>query len=225
MSILRVNTSESSIGLPSADEARGHAQDCPAALGANQHDSAEARAYGAAFVKTLGPGSPTWENLGPLARNGWASRHDQSCVKRHDWRLSWSAVREGWREAGGAFDLVLRATKADVYLTEPIAPARGEHVFDAFGEPAGRVKAARRRLSSCAALCARRVRPIQRDSWPGRLSLRIGRTERAAWLKGLETAEAAGLLQRQSVAWRGPRAGFIQHSEKRCLTVAVGGLN
>lgn len=55
MSIPRINTSERSIGQPSADEARGHAQDCPAALCANQHDWAEARAYGAAFVKILGP--------------------------------------------------------------------------------------------------------------------------------------------------------------------------
>jgi hypothetical protein len=175
MSIPRINTSERSIGQPSADEARGHAQDCPAALGANQHDWAEARAYGAAFVKILGPGSPTWENLGPLARNGWASRHDQSCDKRHDWRLSWSAVREGWREAGGAFDLVPRATKSDVCLTEPIAPARGAHVFDAFGEPAGRVIAVRDGDFLLARPLARDVYvPFSAIRWPGRLSLRIG---------------------------------------------------
>jgi hypothetical protein len=68
-------------------------------------DCHEVRAYAAGFVKILGPGGQTWENMAPLIRNGWAVRHDQMiCVARHDWRLSWPAAREGWRDAGGAFD-------------------------------------------------------------------------------------------------------------------------
>jgi hypothetical protein len=126
-----------------AGEARDRAAASPAAPGAEQRDCAEARAYGAAFVKVLGPGSPTWDAIGPLVRSGWASRHDQSCDPRHDWRLSWAAVREGWREAGGVFDPPPPATATDTPTAEPIVPAPGARVFDAFGDPAGRVKAVR----------------------------------------------------------------------------------
>jgi hypothetical protein len=69
-----------------------------------ERDCAEVRAYAAGFVKILGPVGQTWENMAPLMRNGWAVRHDEVCVRRHDWRLSWPAARDGWREAGGAFD-------------------------------------------------------------------------------------------------------------------------
>src|SRR5690348_4563809 len=59
-----------------------------------ERDIREVRAYAAGFVRSIGPGGQTWENTAPLIRDGWAVRHDQVCVARHDWRLSWPAARE-----------------------------------------------------------------------------------------------------------------------------------
>jgi hypothetical protein len=138
-----------------------------------ERDRREVRAYAAGFVKTLGAGGQTWENMAPLIRNGWAVRHDQVCVARHDWRLSWPAARDGWREAGGAFDAPL--PPMEIPPIELVIPVIGAHVYDAFGEPAGRVKAVR----DADFLLAR---PLARDVyvsfsaiiWPGREALRIG---------------------------------------------------
>jgi hypothetical protein len=103
----------------------------------------EAFSYGAAFVPVFA--SRTWEAVAELVRNGWASRYDQVGDAREDWRLSWPAVREGWQAAGGAFapaqaNQPLQPTTSE---PEPTPPAIGTFVFDAFGEPAGRVKAVR----------------------------------------------------------------------------------
>jgi hypothetical protein len=138
-----------------------------------ERDRAEARVYAAGFVKTLGPGGQTWENMAPLIRNGWAVRHDQNCVSRHDWRLSWSAAREAWREAGGAFDRPAPPTETP--SVDLIIPTTGAHVYDGFGEPAGRVKAVRDGDFLLARSLARDVYvPFSAIVWPGREALRIG---------------------------------------------------
>jgi hypothetical protein len=136
-------------------------------------DRREVRAYAAGFVKALGPGGQTWENMAPLIRNGWAVRHDQVCVARHDWRLSWPAAREGWHEAGGAFDPPL--ARKEIPRLELIIPAIGAQVYDAFGEPAGRVKAVRGGDFLLARPLARDVYvPFSAIIWPGRETVRIG---------------------------------------------------
>jgi hypothetical protein len=63
-------------------------------------DIAEARAYGtqaAALPEWLGR---SWAHVAPLLAAGWAGRHAEVCCKRHDWRLSFPAVRAGWHDAG-----------------------------------------------------------------------------------------------------------------------------
>lgn len=62
------------------------------------HDHATARAYGQKAAATPGLSEQPWEDVAPLLRAGWASRHAETCPTpdRHDWRLSWTAVQEGW---------------------------------------------------------------------------------------------------------------------------------
>jgi hypothetical protein len=111
----------------------------------NERDRREALAYGAAFVPAFG--SRTWDDVAELVRNGWASRYDQVSDARQDWRLTWPAAREGWQAAGGQFAPAV-ADQQSLPTTlerENTPPTVGTFVFDAFGEPAGRVKAARDR--------------------------------------------------------------------------------
>ena len=39
----------------------------------------------------------------PLLRSGWAGGQVEICptAARHEWRLNWPAVRDGWIGAGG----------------------------------------------------------------------------------------------------------------------------
>jgi hypothetical protein len=131
------------VGRTPANESRVQFVESAVAPTATQHDCTEARTYGASFVTILGHSSLNWEAIEPLARAGWASRHDQFCAPRHDWRLSWPAVRAGWREAGGPFDPPPPITTTHTPAAEPIIPTPGTHVFDAFGEAAGRVNVVR----------------------------------------------------------------------------------
>jgi hypothetical protein len=169
--------------------------DNPAPQSAEQRDCADARAYGAAFVKVLGPGSPTWEALGPLVRNGWASRHNQVCEPSHDWRLSWPAVRDGWRAASGAFDPPRPATTTETPVAQLIPPEPGAHVFDAFGETAGRVKVVRDSDFLLGRSLARDVYvPFSAILWPGQRALRIGVTNAQLGTMGWERPKLLGLF-------------------------------
>jgi hypothetical protein len=89
-------------------------------------------------------------------RAGWASRHAEVCAYSHDWRLSWPAVEEGWRAAGGQFapprvgsGAPSRTAGATGLSDEPaFAGERVQvkmQVYDAFGEPVGQVKVVRAR--------------------------------------------------------------------------------
>jgi hypothetical protein len=179
----------------SQDAGRGMTGQPMLALNAEQHDCVEARAYGAGFVKTLGLGSPTWEIIGPLLRNGWASRHAQSCDTRVDWRLSWPAVREGWREAGGAFEAAAPPSTTDAPPSESIVPTQGAHVFDMFGEPAGRVKIVRDDAFLLARPLARDVYvPVSAIRWPGKWSLRVGVPNAQLGSMGWERPKLLGLF-------------------------------
>jgi hypothetical protein len=158
-----------------------------------ERDCAEARAYAAGFVKTLGPGGQTWENIAPLIWNGWAVRHDQICVPLHDWRLSWPAAQDGWRGAGGAFDPP--PPTIETPPVELIVPAVGAHVFDAFGEPAGRVKAVRDSDFHLARPLTRDVYvPFSAIIWPGRETLRIGVPNAKVGEMGWERPKLLGLF-------------------------------
>jgi hypothetical protein len=158
-----------------------------------ERDRAQARLYAAGFVKTLGPGSPSWENMAPLIRSGWAVRHDQLCISRHDWRLSWSAAKDGWHDAGGPFDPPRPPTETPP--VELIVPARGAHVYDAFGEPAGRVKAVRETDFLLGRPLARDVYvPFRAIIWPGRQSLRIGVPHARVGAMGWEPSKLFGLF-------------------------------
>src|SRR5579884_3986342 len=91
----------------------------------------------------------TWEDVMPRVRDAWMAHHAQVCHAPYDWRLAWPAVREGWRKAGGAVaplvpeDVNGREAQVVVSREEWVLPMPGTHMFDAFGEPAGRVKALR----------------------------------------------------------------------------------
>ena len=170
--------------------------DSPArSLPAHEGDRREARAYGAAFVPASS--SHTWEDIQALVRNGWASRHAQVGDARYDWRLSWPEVREGWEAAGGAFappvpDQGAQPTAND---QEPSPPAIGAHVFDAFGEPAGRVKGVRDRDFLLGRPLARDVYvPLSAIRWPGRQSLRIGVPNAQLGAMGWERPKLLGLF-------------------------------
>ena len=67
-------------------------------------DSQHACVYGAASAKAFGLGSRTWEDVAPLVRAGWAGRHEKACDPRHDWRLCWPAVKDGWVPVGDTRD-------------------------------------------------------------------------------------------------------------------------
>jgi hypothetical protein len=190
----RVGTPGERNGQAPVGVARDQAVESPVPPG-EERDCAEARAYGAAFAKALGPGSPTWEAMGPLVRHGWASRHDQVCDARHDWRLSWPAVRDGWREAGGAFDPPPPATTTEMPAAELILPESGAHVFDAFGEPAGRVKGVRDSDFLLGRPLARDVYvPFSAIRWPGQRSLRIGVANAQLGTLGWERPKLFGLF-------------------------------
>ena len=103
---MRVQAPSTDVNQRASDGTQGQVTQSPATLASDDPDCTEARAYGAAFVKILGRGSRTWEEVEPLIRNGWASRHNEVCDTRYDWRLSWPVVKHGWRGAGGAFDLL-----------------------------------------------------------------------------------------------------------------------
>ena len=65
---------------------------------AQPHDLAAARAYGQQAAATPGLAERPWEDVAPLLRAGWPTHHAKLCPTpdRHDWRLSWPAVQEGW---------------------------------------------------------------------------------------------------------------------------------
>jgi hypothetical protein len=158
-------------------------------------DSTEARAYGAASVRAFGLGSPMWENAAPLVRAGWAGRHGMSCDPRHDWRLCWPAVKEGWADAGGAFDPPPRDTLTQARVIEPIVPAQDAHVFDAFGEPAGRVKVVRDEDFLLHRPLARDVYvPFDAIRCPGRMALRIALPNAQLGTMGWQRPKIIGLF-------------------------------
>ena len=104
-------------------------------------------------------------------------------------------MREGWREAGGAFDLGPRATQGRCLSHRTCCTARGAHVFDAFGEPSGRVKAVRDGDFLLARPFARDVYvPFSAIRWPGRLSLRIGVPNAQLGSKAWEQPKLLGLF-------------------------------
>jgi hypothetical protein len=155
----------------------------------------EARAYGAALVPVFR--SHTWEDMQELARNGWASRHAQVGDARYDWRLSWPAVREGWEAAGGTFAPPATDQGAQPTASEqiPSPPAIGAYVFDAFGEPAGRVKAVRDRDFLLDRPWARDVYvPFSVIRWPspGSLGLAVSKAQLGAM--GWERPKLLGLF-------------------------------
>jgi hypothetical protein len=171
----------------------------------DERDRADARAFGAAFVKALGPGAPTWEASSPQVRDGWAGRHDQLCTPRHDWRLTWPAVREGWREAGGAFDSPVPDRELPWSSHEAVESAPGAHVYDAFGEPAGRVKTVRDEDFLLARPLARDVYvPFSAIRWPGRTALRIGVPNGRIGAMGWERPGLIGTVGRRPSDRRGP---------------------
>ena len=170
--------------------------DSPArSLPAHEGDRREARAYGAAFVPASS--SHTWEDIQALGRNGWASRHARVGDARYDWRLSWPAVREGWETAGGTFappatDQGAQPTASEL---EPSPPAIGAHVFDAFGEPAGRVKDVRDGDFLLGRPLARDVYvPFSAIRWSGRSTLRIGVPNAQLGAMGWERPKLLGLF-------------------------------
>jgi hypothetical protein len=163
--------------------------------GLQERDRNAARAYCAAFVPAFS--WRTWEDVQALVRNGWATRHAQLGDARHDWRLSWPAVREGWQAAGGTFAAAVTGEGARPTATEqePIPPAIGAHVFDAFGEPAGRVKAVRDSDFLLGRPLARDVYvPFSAIRWPGRTSLRIGVPNAQLGAMGWQQPKLLGLF-------------------------------
>jgi hypothetical protein len=156
-----------------------HLDTAPTPVSSEQWCGDEARAYGAACAHAQGFVSRTWQEVEPLVRSGWASRHRQVCNVQLNWRITWPAVREGWRDAGGTFEEP--ALGATTHASEPALhdanvkpPSVGAHVFDAFGEPAGRVKAVREHDFLLARPLARDVYvPFSAIRWPGRSALRI----------------------------------------------------
>ncbi len=64
-------------------------------------DEENGRAYGAAAAKLPESRMRTWADVAPRLGQGWSSRHAELCDYPHDWRLSFDAVRAGWREASG----------------------------------------------------------------------------------------------------------------------------
>jgi hypothetical protein len=161
----------------------------------SQFGSEEARAYGAASAKAFGTGSPTWEDVSPSLRTGWAGRHQVACDPRHDWRLCWPAVKDGWADAGGAVDSPPLDAVTEASETERIAPTPGAYVFDAFGEPAGRVKSVRENDFLLDRPLARDVFvPLDAIRWPGRTTLRIGVPNAHVGAVGWERPKILGLF-------------------------------
>jgi hypothetical protein len=158
-------------------------------------DSQHACVYGAASAKAFGLGSRTWEDVAPLVRAGWAGRHEKACDPRHDWRLCWPAVKDGWADAGGAFDPPRLDSVTDNPVAERIAPARGADVFDAFGEPAGRVNIVREHDFLLDRPLARDVFvPFEAIRWPGRVTLRISVPNAHIGAMGWERPKILGLF-------------------------------
>jgi hypothetical protein len=60
----------------------------------------EARTYGAACAHAQGFVSRTWQEVEPLVRSGWASRHRQVCDVQLHWRLTWPAVQDRMARRG-----------------------------------------------------------------------------------------------------------------------------
>ena len=58
-----------------------------------------ARALGADAARLPEHIGRTWADLEPLLALAWAARPDACCSPRHDWRLTFRAVRQGWNEA------------------------------------------------------------------------------------------------------------------------------
>jgi hypothetical protein len=163
--------------------------------GRSHFGSGEARAYGAASAKAFGIGSPTWQDVSPSLRTGWEGRHQVACDPRHDWRLCWPAVKDGWVDAGGAVDSPPLAAVTEASETERIAPAPGAYVFDAFGEPAGRVKRVRENDFLLGRPLARDVFvPLDAIRWPGRMTLRIGVPNAQVGALGWERPKILGLF-------------------------------
>jgi hypothetical protein len=161
----------------------------------SQLNSEEARAYGAASANAFGTGSPTWEDVAPLIRAGWAGRHDVAYDPRHDWRLCWPSVKGGWADAGGAFDPPRLDAVTEIPVVERIVPAPGAHVFDAFGEPAGRVKSVRENHFLLDRPLARDVFvPLEAIRWPGRMTLRISVPNAHIGAIGWERPKIVGLF-------------------------------
>lgn len=85
-------------------------------------DTREARCYGSLAASQPEWLGVPWEEVAPLLANGWASRHAALCTERHDWRLSFPSVREGWLAAGGA-------TRSARPAAEPTRPTRRSHAI------------------------------------------------------------------------------------------------
>lgn len=66
---------------------------------ADARDVLEARALGAGAALLPEHIGRSWADLEPLLAQAWAVRHDGICSPRHDWRLTFHAVRRGWHEA------------------------------------------------------------------------------------------------------------------------------
>ena len=102
-------------------------------------------------------------------------------------------------------------------------PARCAHVFDAFGEPPGRVKAVRDRDFLLARPLARR--PIAGHSLAGRLSLRIGVPNAELGSKAWKQPKLLGLFSGSRSPGADPRLArpdrIHQHPGKRCLTAPL----
>ena len=167
------------------------------ALAANEDERREARAYGAALVPAFS--ARPWEDIDALVRNGWAGRQTQIGDGRYDWRLSWPAVREGWETAGGRFAPPARdrAAQPTAGAQQPGPPAIGTHVFDAFGEPAGRVKPTRDRDFLLDRPLARDVYvPISAIRWTSPGSVRIAVSNAQLGVMGWERSKLLGLFDR-----------------------------
>jgi hypothetical protein len=173
----------------------------------SQLNSQEARAYGAGSAKAFGTGSPTWEDVAPLIRAGWAGRHEVVCDPRHDWRLCWPSMKDGWADAGGAFDPPGVDVGTETPTIERIVPAPGADVFDAFGEPAGRVKSVRENDFLLHRPLARDVFvPLEAIRWPGRMTLRIGVPNAHVGAMGWERPKILGLFAGGRPGRSGPPA-------------------